>query len=293
MNRAQRYHNMGYVYLIPWIVGFLVFQLFPLGYSLVLSFYKYPLLGEPTFVGVRNYVKMFTTDPNFMQSVRVTFLYVVLVVPTKIIFALMVALLSNMSVRGVGLFRMLFYLPSIFGSSVAISILWRSMFLKRGLVNSLLSLLGVPAFPWLTSTSLALPVVASLQVWQFGSSMVIFLAGLKQIPTDYYDSARIDGANPWQMLLRVTLPLLTPMIFFNVVMQTILAFQDFTAPFIVTNRGGPLHATYVLGIHIYNHAFTYFNMGYGSGLSWMLFLVIMFFTALIFRSSRRWVHYES
>lgn len=293
MNSAQRYHNTGYVYLLPWIIGFLVFQLFPLAYSLVLSFHKYPLLGEPTFVGVRNYVRMFTADPNFMQSVRVTFLYVAMVVPTKVIFALVVALLSNMSVRGVNLFRVLFYLPTIFGSSVAISILWRSMFIKRGLVNNLLGLIGAPAFPWLTSTTLALPVVASLQVWQFGSSMVIFLAGLKQIPADYYDAARIDGANPWQMLLRVTLPLLTPMIFFNVVMQTILAFQDFTAPFIVTNRGGPLHATYVLGIHIYNHAFTYFNMGYGSGLSWVLFLVIMFFTALIFRSSRRWVHYES
>ena len=291
MHRARRYENMGLIYLVPWMIGFLVFQLFPLLYSLFLSFHRYPLLGEPTFVGIGNYVRMVTSDPNFMQSIRVTFLYVLMAVPTKVLFALVVALLSNMSVRGVSAFRVLFYLPSIFGSSVAIAILWRSMFMQRGLVNNLLQGIGLSAQPWLTSTTLALPVVVSLQVWQFGSSMVIFLAGLKQIPKDYYDSARIDGASPWQMLLRVTLPLLTPMIFFNVVMQTILAFQDFTAPFIVTGRGGPLKSTYVLGIHIYNHAFSYFNMGYGSALSWVLFLIIMLFTALLFRSSRHWVHY--
>lgn len=281
----------GLVFVAPWILGFSIFQLYPFAASFIYSFTDYSMGGELHFIGLENYRYMFTVDPHFFKSLGVTIFYVLFSVPVKLFVALMVAMLMNTPLKGVNGFRTIYYIPSIMGGSVAVSVLWRAMFLKDGLVNSILSFFSLPHVDWFGNGILALITISLLSVWQFGSSMVLFLAGLKQIPRELYEAASVDGAGKFTMFFRITLPQLTPIIFFNMVMQMIQALQQFTAAFIVTN-GGPMKWTYLFGMKLYEEAFTNFKVGYASALSWILVLVVSVMTFSLFRSSSNWVHYE-
>lgn len=249
------------------------------------------MISAPTWVGLDNYTKVFSGDPDFYQSLKVTAIYVLLAVPVKLAFALFIAMLLSAKLKGINFFRTVYYLPSILGGSVAISVLWRFLFMKEGVVNALLARLNIGPVDWLGSPDVALYTLGLLTVWQFGSSMVLFLAGIQQIPSELYEAGSIDGASKFRMFFKITVPLLTPIVLFNLVMQMVNAFQDFTGAFIITG-GGPLKSTYLYALKLYEEAFTFFNMGYASALSWVLFIIIMAVTAMIFKSSGNWVHYE-
>jgi oligogalacturonide transport system permease protein len=281
----------GLLFITPWLIGFLVFQLYPLLASLVYSFTDFSILKKPVFIGWFNYKKMFTYDPYFWVSLQATILYALISVPSKLIFALFIAMILNMRLRLINFFRTAYYLPSIMGGSVAIAILWRFLFMKSGIINRLLAHIGISAIDWLGDPNVALVTISLLHVWQFGSSMVLFLAGLKQIPEELYEAGRIDGAGRIRLFFTITLPMLTPILFFNLIMQTINALQEFTGAFVITN-GGPMHATYLFGLKIYDDGFQFLKMGYASALSWVLFGLMMILTLLLFKSSNSWVHYE-
>ncbi|QTH42593.1 sugar ABC transporter permease [Cohnella sp. LGH] len=282
----------GYAFISPWLIGFLALALWPMLQSLYYSLNHYNLLESPKWAGMANYREIFMEDQTFVQAIKVTFTYVVLSVPLKLIFALLVAMLLYKAIRGMTLFRAIFYLPSLVGGSVAIAAIWRNLFGIDGIVNKALSLIGIPATDWINLPTTSLYTLVMLAVWQFGSSMVIFLAGLKQIPKDLYESASVDGASRIRTFFRITLPMLTPIILFNLVMQTIGSFQMFTQAFVVT-QGGPINSTLVYALYLYQKAFAYFDMGYASALAWVLLILIALSTWIIFGSSRRWVHYEN
>lgn len=282
----------GLLYIAPWLAGFLGLQLYPLVISFYYSFTDFSMVKKPNFVGIDNYINIFTNDPYYYQSLKATFLYVLYSLPGKLIFALFIAMLLNKKIRGIGFFRTVYYLPSIFGGSVAVFILWRFIFMKDGLLNNVLSVFNFKAFDWIGNPSTSLPVLSLLQIWQFGSSMVLFLAGLKQIPEQLYEAARIDGASPVKQFFKITLPMLSPIIQFNLVMQMVQLFQDFSSAFIITPNGGPLKDTYLYGMMLYQNAFQFFKMGYASAQSWILFVIIITFTILIFKASNKLVHYE-
>lgn len=291
-NRWSRNRYTGLLYITPWIIGFIIFQLYPLLSSLVYSFMDYKMFSEPTFTGLKNYIYMFTKDELFWHSLKVTFIYVLVSIPLKLVAALIIALLLNMKLKFINFFRTVYYIPSIMGGSVAIAILWKAMFMKEGYVNSILSLLSIPSVSWLGNPSVALYTLSSLVIWQFGSSMVLFLAGLKQIPVELYEAAKVDGASTIKTFFSITLPQLSPIIFFNLIMQIINAFQEFTGALVITDRGGPMNATYLYVLKIYDEGFRFFKMGYACALSWILFAIILVFTSLIFKSSSSWVYYE-
>ena len=282
--------NAGVLYILPWILGILLLKLFPFGLSLFLSFTRYDLMSPPEFIGISNYLEMFK-DELFIKSLGNTIRYVIITVPLKLAFALFVASLLNFKIKGVGFFRTAYYLPSILGGSVAISVLWRFLFADTGLINVLTTKAGLGTVSWLGDPSTALFTLTLLRVWQFGSAMVIFLAALKNIPETLYEAAQIDGASKMKMFFSITIPLLTPVIFFNFIMQLVQAFQEFNGPYIITN-GGPLNSTYLYSLLIYDNSFKYFSMGYGSALSWILFVIILIFTALTFKTSKHWVYYS-
>ncbi|HCU30264.1 MAG: sugar ABC transporter permease [Sphaerochaeta sp.] len=290
MLTRKRYNYTGYLYILPWIIGFLLLQLVPLINSFWYSFTNFQLLGDPKFLGLENYKKIFTADPTFLQSLKVTSYYVLIAVPLKISFALVIAIILNQNIKGINLFRTLYYIPSILGGSVAISVLWKYLFMNQGVVNNLIGQFGFKAVDWLGDPRFALGTISLVTVWQFGSSMLLFLAGLKQIPVSQYEAARIDGAGRMRIFWQITIPELSPIILFNLIMQMINAFQDFTSAFVIT-QGGPLKSTYLYGLMLYDQGFKFFKMGYSSALSWILFAIILFFTSLTFRSSESWVHY--
>ena len=281
---------MGYVYILLWVIGFSVFQLFPLIMSFLYSFTDYSVGKAFQVVGFSNYITALTRDKEVTNSLRVTFTYVALSVPLKLVFALFIAMLMNMKIRGMKVFRTIYYLPSILGGSVAVAILWRHIFAHSGVVNQILGSLGLRPVGWLTSPDMALFTISLLSVWQFGSSMVIFLAALKQVPGELYEAASIDGSGKVRSFFRITLPMISPMILFNLIMQMINAFQEFTAPKIITN-GGPMKSTNLYGLLLYQNAFSFFKMGYASAMSWIMFAIIIAFTALVFRSAGYWTYY--
>jgi oligogalacturonide transport system permease protein len=289
--KQHNYQYVGLLYIAPWLIGMLTLQLYPFITSLYYSFTDLNLFRTPQWIGLQNFIELFTVNPDFWQSFNVTFIYVLIAVPAKIAFALIVALIMNQKLRGINFFRTLYYLPSILGGSVALAILWKLLFMKEGVFNHYLAFLGIPAYNWLGDPRLALGTISLLQVWQFGSSMVLFLAGLKQIPVELYEAGRVDGASKLRMFFSITLPQLTPILFFNLVMQMVNAFQEFTAAFVITG-GGPLKATYLYGYMIWQYGFEYMKMGLASALSWVLFIVIMVFTLVMFKSSALWVHYD-
>ncbi len=294
MLRRKNFKNNweGYLYIAPWLIGFLLLQAWPMVYSIYLSFTDYSLFKEPNWVGLQNFKNIFTIDFTFKKSLLTTFKFVLLAVPLKLIFALFVAMMLNKAVRGMSLYRTMVYLPSLLGGSVAIAVVWRNIFGLEGYVNTILKALGFDAIPWLASTTWALPTLVLLNVWQFGSSMIIFLAGLKQIPASLYESAKVDGAGPIRSFIHITVPQLSPVVFFNLIYGMIGAFQQFNSAFLISN-GGPAHSTYLYAMMLYEKAFTSYQMGYAAALAWILLAIVALFTGLNFILSKFWVHYDS
>jgi multiple sugar transport system permease protein len=286
-----------YLFLLPWIIGLVVFTVGPMLASLYLSFTDYnllksPLKHPPTFTGIENYVKMLG-DGQFWNAFRVTVEYVIVSVPLQLAVALGLALLLDRGMRGLPIYRSIFYLPSLLGGSVAIAILWRQVFGKEGIVNGFLALFGVDAPGWIGHPDYALGTIMILHIWTFGSPMVIFLAGLRQIPEMYHEAASVDGAGRIRRFTSITLPLLTPIIFFNLVLQIIFAFQTFTQAYVVSGgTGGPAGSTMFYTLFLYRVGFLQYDMGYASAMAWFLLIVIAAFTAGNFWLSKFWVFYE-
>lgn len=292
MNRKKtmKREYQAYLYILPWILGFAILQLYPFVSSFIYSFTDYTVGAKATFQDLANYKKLFTQDKEFWNSLKVTILFALYTVPGKLIMALAVAMFLNRDLKGINLIRTLYYIPSLFGGSVAVALLWRLMFLDNGVINAILSALHLPVIQWLGDTRYALRTICMLEIWQFGSSMVMFLAALKQVPRSLYEAAEIDGAGKVTRFFHITLPQISPIIFFNLINQTIQALQNFTSAQVIT-EGGPLKSTYVLGLKLYKEGFSYFKMGYASAISWVVFAAIMIFTLAIFASSKLWVHY--
>lgn len=282
----------GLVFASPFIIGFLAFMVIPMLISLYYSFCKYDILTPPVFVGLKNYIKILTEDAKFYKSMGVTAYYTLVGVPLRLVFALFVAMLLYKSSRLNGLYRGLYYLPSIIGGSVAVSILWKRMFAVDGVINKVLAIFGVPEdFAWLGNEKAAIWVLVILAVWQFGSSMLIFLSSLKQISVTLYEAARVDGAGKIASFFKITLPLLTPTIFFNLVMQTIFSFLAFTQCYIIT-QGKPMDSTLFYAVYMYQQSFEYYQAGYGAALAWLMLMVIGAVTLLLFATKRFWVYDE-
>lgn len=279
------------VFLAPWFAGLLVITAGPLLASLYLSFTDYDLLSDANWIGLSNYQEMLE-DSRLHNSLRVTFTYVGVSVPLQLVLALGLAVVLNRGLRGLAIYRSVFYLPSLLGGSVAIAILWRQIFGDSGLVNQVLAIFGIEGNAWVSDPDYALGTLIILNVWTFGAPMVIFLAGLRQIPAMYYEAASIDGAGVWRRFFSITIPMLTPIIFFNLVLQVIGAFQAFTQAFVVSGgTGGPSDSTNFFTLYLYNQGFTSFNMGYASAMAWVLLLIIGVITAINFFASKYWVFY--
>ena len=284
----------GYLFLAPWLIGFICLTIGPVLISLYLAFTQYDVVSAPQWVGLENFEFMLNYDDRFMQSMKVTFTYVFLSVPCKLIFALMVAMILDKGIRAIGFYRALFYLPSILGGSIAVAILWRQLFNHDGVINTILSYIGITGPYWLNDPDYSLYTLVVLSMWQFGSPMLIFLAGLRAIPRELYEAAEIDGASRIKKFFSITIPLLTPVIFFNLTLQMIDAFKAFSSAFIISKGdGAPLDSLLFVTVYLYNEAFAYLRMGYASALAWVLFVIIAVFTAIAFFTSRYWVHYES
>lgn len=285
-------NKAGFLFLAPWLIGVLVFTIGPMLASLFLAFTDYNLLQPPEWSGLDNIARMIG-DERLWNSLRVTLTYVIVSVPLQLAVALAVAMLLDRGMRGLAFYRSVFYLPSLLGGSVAIAILWRQVFGKEGIVNGFLAWFGIDGPGWISHPDYALSTIIILHIWTFGSPMVIFLAGLRQIPEMYYEAAQMDGAGRFRRFFSITFPLLTPIIFFNLVLQIIFAFQSFTQAFIVSGgTGGPSDSTMFFTLYLYKEAFTELNMGYASAMAWFLLLIIAAFTAFNFWFSKYWVFYD-
>ena len=283
----------GYVFILPFIIGFVVFLALPMILSFGFSFTRYNILETPVFIGLENYITMFTADKKFWKVFGVTLYYVIFSVPLKLLMALSVALLLVKSTKLSGFYRAVYYLPSIIGSSVAVAILWKRIFASDGVINALLQNMGIDSqIAWLGRTDTAIWTLIILAVWQFWSSMLIFLSGLKQIPVNLYEAATVDGANGIQRFFKITLPMLTPTIFFNLINQLINGFMAFTQSYIIT-EGKPRDSTLFYTVYMYQNAFTYNKLGYGCAMAWFMVLVVGILTLVLFRSQNKWVYYES
>ena len=282
----------GYLFISPWLIGLFAFIIGPFIASFFLSFYRYDILTPAKWVGIRNFQKMFTRDIFFWQSMKVTLTYTLVGVPLRIIFALLVAMLMNQAVRGIKVYRTIFYLPSVI-SGVAIAVTWMWMFASRnGLLNNLLAIFGISGPAWLLDEKSALAALILMSLWTTGVQMVIFLASLQQIPTRLYEAAKIDGANIFQKFIKITLPLITPAIFFNMTIDLIWRFQEFTSPYMMTN-GGPNNATLLNALLLYRNAFDSLRMGYASAMGWFFFGTTLIVTLVFFKLSKLWVFYEA
>jgi multiple sugar transport system permease protein len=281
-----------YAYTSPWIFGFLVFTLGPMLASIYFSLTEWNMLSAPRFVGLANFSKLLTTDKVFYHSLWVTAYYTFGSVPLGMVAGLLIALLMNAKVRGITVFRTIYYLPSLV-SGVAVALLWRWVFNPQmGVINGLLWQVGIKGPGWVFSQDWVIPSFIIMSLWGVGGSMIIYLASLQGVPSELYEAANIDGAGSWRRFLSITLPMISPVLFFNLIMGIIGSFQVFTQSFVMT-EGGPNNGSLFLVLYLYRNAFQYFKMGYASSLAWVLFLIIMVFTLLVFRSSSVWVYYES
>ena len=281
-----------YLFLAPWFLGLILLTAGPLVASLYLSFTSYDMLQAPVWIGLQNYIKLFTADGRYLHALRVTFIYVFVGVPLNLAFALAVALLLKQKVRALGLFRGIYYLPSLLGASVAVAVVWRQLFNRGGVINEGLAALGFNAPNWIATPQYAVYTLILLHVWQFGSAMIIFLAGLQQVPPELYEAAEVDGATPLQKFWNITVPMITPVIFFNLVLGIIHSFQAFTSAYIVSGgSGGPADSTMFYTLYLYQQGFKSFHMGYASAMGWILLLIIAVFTGINFLVSNRWVYY--
>jgi multiple sugar transport system permease protein len=301
-NRIIQDNLSSYAFLIPWLLGFFILTLYPMIYSLYLSFTEFNILQPPKWVGLKNFFIMFVgsdelpKDQRFINSLLVTFRFVFVSVPLKLVFALAVAMLMNQKLRLIPFYRTLYYIPTLLGGSVAIAVLWRRLFAADGLINLIIRGVSADANPpaWISNPKYALSTLILLAVWQFGSPMIIFLAGLKQIPQEYYEASSIDGAGKVRQFFAITLPALSPIIFFNLVMQMISAFQSFTQAFVVSGgSGGPLDSTMFYSLYLYIKGFGFSEMGYASAMAWVLLIIIAILTALVFKGSGSLVNYGS
>ncbi|OBZ17698.1 ABC transporter permease [Bacillus sp. FJAT-26390] len=289
----KSYANLtGYLFISPFLFGFFLLTLYPALQSLYFSFTDYSLLEPGSWVGTDNYKRMFTADPNFSKSLGITFTYVIFAVPLKLMFALLVAIVLNKQIKGMSFYRTIMYLPSLIGGSIAVAVLWKNIFGAEGFISKILALFGIENMSMVTNPETALSTLVLLQAWQFGSAMIIFLAGLKQIPKELYEASAVDGASKVRQFFSVTLTMLSPVILFNLILGLIGSFQMFTQAFIIT-KGGPLKSTYMYALYLYEKAFGAFQMGYASALAWVLLLIIAAATAINFAISKYWVFYES
>jgi multiple sugar transport system permease protein len=292
-------NKYGFLFLLPWLVGLSAFTFYPIISSFYYSFTNYNLFTDPDWVGLSNYKNILFENVRVVKALQVTGVYVLLGVPLQLLTALALALLLNKGIRGLPFFRAMFYIPSLLGGSVAISVLWRQIFGQAGAINKILIELGLTtateAISWVSNPNTSIYTLIILHMWQFGSPMIIYLAGLKQIPQELYESAAIDGARRWKTFRHITLPLLTPIVFFNLIMQVISAFQAFTPAFIIGGGrgGGPLDSLLFYTLYLYFVGFTEFRMGYASAMAWLLLIIIVIVTGLLFVSSRKWVHYDN
>ncbi|MBD2869906.1 sugar ABC transporter permease [Paenibacillus sp. IB182493] len=289
---AKGHQLAGYIFISPWLIGFILLTLWPIAQSLYLSFTEYSLLEDPVWTGTSNYAKIFTDDATFTKSLSVTFMFVLFSVPLKLFFSLMVALALNKNLRGMNLYRTAIYFPSLIGGSIAVAALWRNMFGLDGYINQVLAWFGIEGVGWISNPDTSLGTLILLNTWQFGSTMVIFLAGLKQVPQELYESASVDGAGKIRKFISITLPMLSPVMFFNLVLGIIGSFQTFTSAFIIT-KGGPINSTYMYAMFLYEKAFKHYQMGYASALAWILLSIVALLTLINFAASRYWVFYES
>ncbi len=285
----NREDTAGIMFTLPFTLGFLFFMLVPMAISLYYSFCDYDILSAPNFTGFQNFIDMIE-DPTFWQTIKVTFFFAFVSVPLKLVFALLVAMLLLKNTKMSGFYRAVYYLPSIIGGSVAVAILWKRMFAIDGVINNLLAGIGIESsISWLGNTKTAIWVLILLAVWQFGSSMLIFLSSLKQIPVSLYEAAMVDGAGRAYRFFKITLPLLTPTIFFNLVMQMINGFLAFTQCYIIT-QGKPMNSTLLYTVYMYQQSFEFYNTGYGAALAWVMLLLIGLITLFLFATKKFWVY---
>ncbi|MDR6905227.1 multiple sugar transport system permease protein [Agromyces sp. 3263] len=290
--KSRTQNKAAFLFLLPWFIGLALITVGPMAASFALSFTRYNLLSPPRFIGIDNYVRMFE-DERLHTALSVTFQYVFISVPLQLGLALALAIVLDRGLRGLALYRSAFYLPSLLGASVAIAILWRQLFGVDGLFNVVLGWFGIEGQGWISNPETALGTLMVLNVWTFGAPMVIFLAGLRQIPVMYYEAASVDGAGRWQQFRHITLPMLTPIIFFNLILQLIGAFQSFTQAFVVSGgTGGPVDSTLFYTLYLYQQGFANLNMGYASAMAWLLLVIVAALTAINFWASKYWVFYD-
>ncbi|GAA2325902.1 sugar ABC transporter permease [Streptomyces cuspidosporus] len=290
--QVRERHWPAYVFLSPWMIGAVVLTLVPMAVSLYLSFTDYNLFDPPRWVGLRNYEEMLTEDPRYWRSVGTTMLYVVVAVPLKLGLALGVAMLLRNLGRGRGFYRSAFYAPSLLGAGMSIALVWKALFNDGGTVAGVLDSVGIHTGGWVGNPHLAVYVIVLLTVWQFGAPMVIFLAGLQQISPDLYEAAALDGAGRWRQFVSITVPMLSPVVFFNLVLEVINSFQVFTPAFAISGGdGGPADSTMFYTLYLYERGFTASHMGYAAAMAWLLLIAIGAITLLLFRTSRSWVFY--
>ncbi|MCR2806285.1 carbohydrate ABC transporter permease [Paenibacillus soyae] len=282
----------GYLFISPWLLGFFALTLYPMMLSLYYSFTDYTLMKGMDWVGFDNYKNILLEDDKFVQSLIVTFKFVVVSVPARLLAALLIALALNKAVTGISAYRIAIYFPSLIGGSIAVSMLWETIFGVDGWMNRFLGVFGIQGRGWISDPQTALWTLVLLTVWQFGSAMVIFLAGLKQIPRELYEASSVDGAGRWTQSWRITLPMLTPVLYFNLIMAVIGAFQMFTAAYVIT-RGGPMNSTMVYAVYLYERAFNRYQMGYASSLAWILLSMIAVIAGILALTSKYWVFYET
>lgn len=291
MSLSKREAIAGYLLIAPWIVGFIIFTLGPMLASLLFSFTNYAIAKPMDFLGLNNFIELFFKDYRFWHSMRVTLTYAVAAIPIGLVLGLLLALLLNTKVPFIAFWRTLYYTPSVV-SGVAVAVLWSYLFNPRfGVINWILSLVNIQGPGWLSSPDWSLPALILMSLWGVGGGMIIYLAGLQGIPTTLYEAAEIDGANRTQQFFSITLPLITPVLFYNLVTGIIGTFQIFTSVYVMTS-GGPAESTLFYNLYLYNNAFRYQRMGYASALAWVLFVVVLVLTLLVFRTSAAWVYYE-
>lgn len=291
--RKQRRENLaGLFFISPWLIGFMLLMFFPLVFSLVISFTQWNMTGSPQFIGIENYVHMFTNDPFYFKAMGITFKYVFLMVPLQVVFAIVIAVLLNRATYGIKFFRAIFYLPSLIqGVTLALIFSWM-LNDDFGPVNYMLEQVGLPRVHWLTDPNVALYALVFIALWGVGSPMVLYLSALRSVSSEYYEAADIDGAGPVRKFFNITLPLITPTILFNILTSLISAFQTIVLAFVLTG-GGPANSTYFYSLHVYRNAFTHFKMGYASAMAWVMFILVVLLTGLVLKSSKYWVYYEA
>ena len=289
---AQKFFDkwQGLFYLIPWIIGFVVFKAIPFGQSLYYSFTDMDFFNGIHQYGIMNYVDAFTT-PKITKALITTFKYSFITVPLKLVFALFIAYILNFKIACVNVFRTVYYIPSILGGSVAIAVLWKALFKEDGIINMLLSFIGIQGPSWLADPDYAMVVIIVLRVWQFGSAMVLFLAALKGVSVDLYEAATIDGASKTRQFFSITVPMITPVIFYTLVTQIAQAFQEFNGPYIIFNNGGPRGSVTLVSLLVYNYAFKSNEMGMACAMAWVMFIIIALLTVIAFGSQKHWVYY--